>query len=811
MNNNDSKKFQILGNTGFPSQLDSFTNKKTPEWGLGVAKAIESEWFYRYNGNESCKFYTQRGQIEERRLYAKGLQTMSKAKKKLGLNGDISHVNLSDKSISRIPKIVDIVCNGFAQRENSIRAFGMDDISQDNRVSYRRQIEDDMYSKDFLIKAKEELGVDVSSMPIDQLPETKEELDLHMQLEYKQSIEMSAELAIETVFEENKYADTVEKRLRADLVIAGVGWIKNRFVKDRGILTEWVDCKNKIQSHTEDPFFQDCFYHGEFKTVLITDVLVDYPWVNDDPEVKAQIESSNSEWFNYHRLNTSDNLKGTTNLLFFTYKTTRERANKIKEKATGEKIVSKADENFKLKEGQTDDFKRVSVVEEVLFEGVYVLGTDILLKWEVSEYMSRPKSNKQKVVEQFIGCAPDRENGYIDSPVARMMSIQDSIDVLELKAQQIIQRILPDGYEIDVDGIAELDLGDGKKYTEQGVLDMFFETGSILTRSYGADGNYNQSKRYISELRTGGSIEKLRALREEKQGYLNDMLEVVGLNKASDASTPDKDSLVGLQKLAALNTNVAIRHILDASLYVKKGTAEAIIYRVQDLLKYSDLKDDFARKIGATAVMDLEFIKDLHLHDFAIFLDLALDDEEKAKLENDLTVEINKGALGVEDKYRIMSIKNLKMAISYLVILKKKRAKIEEERKMREIDAQTKGNIQSAQAAEQAKQQTAQLEAMVKSELQKLVDQGLIQKEVVKGEQDRLTAELTGNKKIEWQYVVNSGQVNKEAIKGENDKEKLLKNATNQSELIDQRLKDKGPIDFEQKENDIEIFNDINE
>ena len=810
MNDRDIPKMEIKGNKGFPSQLDPFSIKNSEEWGLGVARAIESEWFYKQNSGGSCKFYTQKEDIIERRMYAKGLQSMQKYKKQLGTNGDMSYLNLSSKPITLIPKLVNIVSNGMANRDYSVSAFSIDSASTDKKVKYRTRIENDMYSRELLAKAKESLGVDVASMPLDQLPDNESELELHMQMEYKDSIAMSAELAISTVFEENRFEETVERRVQKDLVVAGVAWVKNRFIRDRGIVTEYVDCENKVQSRSEDPYFSDCFYHGEFKEVLISDVLVEYPWINDFPKAKAQLEFSGSSWWNYHNIDNNDRIKGTTNLLFFTYKTTRERASKIKEKSTGERIVSKAIDNFDEKSVSELQFKRTSVVEEVLFEGVFVLGTDILLKWEVSEHMSRPKSNKQKVVDQFIGCAPDREKGYIDSLVARMMPIEDKLNVIELKAEQIIQRIMPDGYEIDIDAISDLDLGDGNVLKVQGVIDMFFETGTILVRNMTSGGEYNQGKRYIQELRNGGSIDKLRALREERVGYMTLMRDVIGLNNASDASSPDKDSLVGLQKLAALNSNTATRHILNASMDITNRTAGAIIYRVADLLKYSDLKEDFIRKVGPTSVEDLEHIKNLHLHDFAIFLELSPDDEEKAKLEADLSKEIDKGALGVEDKYKILGIKNLKYAVQFLTVLKKRRAKIQEEAKMREIEAQTQGNIQSAQAAEQAKQQTAQLEAMVKSELQKMITSGEIEKEITRGEQDRLTADLLSKAKIELQYIINSGQAQK--IQGQEDakKERLLKQGTMTSEENYKKQNNGQPIDFEQKENNLEIFNTNN-
>jgi len=477
----------------------------------------------------------------------------------------------------------------------------------------------------------------------------------------------------------------------------------------------------------------------------------------------------------------------------------------IKEKATGERILSKADETFVLKEGQKDDFKRVSIVEEVLMEGVLVLGTDILLKWEVCENMSRPKSNKQKVIEQYIGVAPNRERGYIDSLVARMITTQDQLNILQLKGEQLIQKIQPDGFIIDPDAIAELDFGNGHKLTAQNVIDMFWQTGSIFARSFGSNGDPMYSKP-ITELKTGSSLEKLQAITVLKAQHIDQLRDLIGLNKVSDASTPDKESLVGVQKLASLNSNIATRHILDGACDITKRTAEAILYRVSDMLKYSDLSEDFARKIGATAVKTLDSIKSLHLHDFAIFLELELDAEDRAKLEIDMSKAIDKGYLQLQDKYKVLKIKNFDLALQYLTILMTKYQAKQQEQKLQDIQANTQSQTQIVQASEQFKQQTLQMQGQMDMQLQQMTNEGLIQKEVVKGEQDRLSLELKLNGEYEIAQLNGNVAMNK-FEQGENRKDDRTRiQATQQSELIDQRAKDKDPKDFEAQSIDNSMF-----
>lgn len=804
----DEKKVNISPIASFPSQSAPFEEKKTEAWGLRLAQSIESQWFYGSNvdgGILASNFNLQRRDFLQRRLYAKGLQSMEKYKEQFKPDGDKSFLNLSTKPITIIPKLVDIVVNGMVDRGYSIRATSIDPIGYKERLAYREQIETENLTKDITIKAKELLGVDVASMPLDQLPETEEEINLHMDLEYKQSIEISQELAIEEVLASNRYNEKIDRFNKRALTVDGVTWTKHRFVPNKGIIIEWVDPANKIQSYTEDPFFSDCFYHGEFKTVPLTEVYTDYQWLNkpENAELKVKIEQSSNGWWDYNLTPRYEQIKGTCNLLYFTYKTTRPRRKTIKTKATGEKVIMKGD--FQWKPNAKSNFEDHFIEEEVLMEGVYVLGTGIILKWEVAENMIRPKSNKQKVIEQYIGIAPNMERGYIDSPVARMIPVEDQLNIIQLKAEQIIQKIMPDGFVIDPDAIAELNMGNGNVLTVQNMVDMFWQTGSIFARSFGSNGDPMYSKP-ITELRMGDSLGKLQALTVQKAQYMDQLRDVIGLNRVSDASTPDKDSLVGVQKLAALNSNIATRHILDGACDVTKRISEAITYRIHDLLKFSELKDDFARKIGATSVKTLESIKDLHLHDFAIYLDLHLDDEQRAKLEQDMTIAIEKGMMSVADKYKVLNVKNFKLALQYMTILIKKYQKQQQEQKLEEFKAQSDANAQSAERAEAARQQTEMIILDGKKQLQQMVNEGLNQKEVIKGEQDRMTKQLEIEGDINIAQLNGMVAMNKFTELEDRKDERTRLQASQQSKLVDQRAKDKDPIDFEQENEIDQVF-----
>jgi len=805
----EESQFKISQNISRPSQIDSFSTKSSREYGMAVGQMIYSEWFYR--GDSRCRFYANRAEFYERRVYANGKVNMEKYYGKLGTNGDVSLLNLSKRSLSTMPKIVDLVVNGMVNRPYSIVAKAIDPTSQEEKRAYKRKIETERNAIPIIEKIQAETGMDVSDIPMDEIPQTKEELDIHMQMDWKPSNCLSNELAIAAVMGENEYNLVVDPQIKRDLVVDGLASNRTRLNPAKGIIIERIDPADMIYSQTKDPYFRDCFYKGHVKTVLLSDIFVEYPELLtvDNADVKKEIEMSSQNWYNMHDyLSKSENLKGTTNLLYYTYKTFRERASKVKKKANGETIIDDADEVFDATiQNKKDKYIRNSVVEEVLFEGVIVLGTNILLKWELSKSMTRPKSNNRKVCEQYNMVAPNFQDGVISSLVSRMIPIEDNRNVTELKAEQIIQGITPDGIAIDIDALAELELGDGKTQTTQQALNMYLQKGSYLYRSSTISGDYNNAQKPFQEIQTGDSINKLKALRAENAFYMSQLTEVVGLNQASDASNPDRDALVGVQKILAYNSNLATRHILNGAGYLVLKAAETTSYAISDILKYyPSLREDLIQKIGANSVEDLDIVRDLHLSDFAIFFELEMDDEERAELNADMSIAVEKGYIGLEDKYKVRNIKVLDLAIQYLTVLVKRRAKEKEAEEANKFRIQADENIRAAQEAEAAKQQTAQMEGQLKLQLQQVTTEGEILKEKERGNQDRLTEEVKGNYKLEVQQLANSGASEKIDRLEEGKKNSLAQQATQQSRIDDQKANGKEPIDFEAEQAGQEVF-----
>jgi hypothetical protein len=784
-------------NSAFPSQVVSDAEKASMEYGLQVSRAIEQEWFDQSRTTQN-RYVSNWNNFHQLRLYARGEQSVQKYKDELAINGDLSYLNLDWKPVPVISKFVDIVVNGMSQKTYDIKAYAQDPESLKNRTSYAESVLRDMYSKDLLSKAKQMLGKDFSASPLPQeeLPETKEELDLHMQLSYKQSIEIAEEEAINNVLDANKW-DLVRRRLNYDLTVLGIACCKTNFNISEGIKTEYVDPAYLVYSYTEDPNFEDIYYVGEVKAVTIPELKKQYPQLTEEELYKIQQMPGNRQyitgWGNYD--------ENTVQVMYFEYKTYMNQVFKIKKGENGlEKSIEKTDE---FNPPENENFEKVSRTIEVLYTGAKILGTQTMLEWKLSENMTRPFADTTKVEMNYVICAPRMYKGRIDSIVNKITGFADMIQLTHLKLQQVMSRVVPDGVFVDVDGLAEVDLGNGTNYNPAEALNMYFQTGSIVGRSLTQDGGANAGKIPIQELTSSSGQAKIASLIQTYQYYLQLIRDVTGLNEARDGSTPDKDSLVGLQKMAANASNTATRHILQASMFLTLRICENISLRIADCLSYPLTAKVLEQSITVYNTKTLEEIKKLNLHDFGIYLELEPDDEEKVMLEQNIQVALQGGGIDLDDAIDIRQIRNLKSANQLLKLRKKKKQKAMQDAQMQNIQAQA-----------QANQQTAQQAALFEVQKQQALTQETVNIERAKSQFDmqRMQMEMQLKQQMmeqKFQYDMQLAQIQSQ-IKAqglqfaEDRKDKRTKiQATQQSELIDQRKNNAMPKDFESEEEDL--------
>ena len=787
----------------FPSQIASDLEKISQEYGLKVAKAIESEWFKRDSGTN--RFYSNSNEFHRLRLYARGEQSIQKYKDELSINGDLSYLNLDWKPVPIIPKFVDIVVNGISERTYDIKAYSQDPYGVSKRTKYMESVLRDMQTKELIQFAKQNFNVDMQENPSEELPDSKEELDLHMQLNYKQAVEIAEEQAINTLLEGNRYEQT-RKRLNYDLTTIGIAAVKNSYNKSEGVTVEYCDPANMIWSYTESPYFDDIYYVGEIKAIHINELKKQFPDLsNEDLENITKQGVQNTGLFNRTVSETNNLDQNTIQVLYFNYKTYANEVYKVKETATGATKIIVKDDNFNppgLDEQLEARYGKLSRSVEVLYEGALVLGTKKLLKWQLAKNMMRPKSDYTKVKMNYNIVAPRMYKGRIESLVSRITGFADMIQLTHLKLQQVMSRIVPDGIYLDADGLAEIDLGNGTNYNPQEALNMFFQTGSILGRSFTSEGDMNPGKIPIQEINSSSGGQKMQTLIQTYNYYLQMIRDATGLNEARDGSMPDKNALVGVQKLAAANSNTATRHILQAGLFLTAETAEALSLRISDILEFSPTRDAFIQAIGAHNVAVLSEMQELHLYDFGIFIELAPDEEEKQLLENNIQVAIAQKLIDLEDAIDLRNIKNIKLANQLLKIRRKKKQERDQLLQERNIQAQAKANAEAQQAASQAEVQKQQALIQIQTALEQTKAQLELQKlqQEVSSKKELMQLEFQLN--MQLKQLENKTVNDKERYKEDRKDERTKIQASQQSELIDQRNNAKPPKNFESTAND---------
>jgi len=782
----------------FPSQTVSDAEKISYDYGLKVGKAIEQEWFN--NDRSSNRYKSNQNNFHNLRLYARGEQSIQKYKDELSINGDLSYLNLDWTPVPIISKFVDIVVNGMSDRMYDVKAYSQDPFGVNKRTEYMESTLKDMEMRAF--DAEMESNYDINTRETEgELPESPEELQLHMQLTYKQSIELAEEQALNVLFEGNNY-ELIKKRFYYDLTVLGIGAVKTSFNTSEGVVIDYVDPANLVYSHTDSPYFDDIYYVGEVKSIPVNELAKQFPHLSESDLEDIMKNKSFNKNNNSTRYSSDNEDNNTIQVLYFNYKTYMNEVYKVKETGSGaDKIIPK-DDSFNPPEDMEGGFGRMIRSIECLYEGAMILGTDKLLKWEMARNMMRPKSDFTKVKMNYAIVAPRIYNGKIDSLVKRITGFADMIQLTHLKLQQVMSRLTPDGVYLDADGLAEIDLGNGTNYNPQEALNMYFQTGSVIGRSFTSEGDMNPGKIPIQEITSGSGGSKMQALIQTYNYYLQMIRDVTGLNEARDGSMPEKNALVGVQKLAAANSNTATRHILQAGLYLTAETCECLSLRISDIIEYSPTKDAFIQAVGIHNAATLEEISELHLYDFGIFIELQPDEEERGLLENNIQMALQQQVIELADAIDLREIKNIKLANQLLKIRRQKKQEKDRQLQMENIQAQTQSNAQAAQAAAQADIQKNQALNAGKVELMQMESQMEAQKmqQEVEMKKELMALEFQYNMQLKGIEV--DGIKDREKQKEDRKDERTKIQASQQSEMIDQRNSGKPPKNFESAGND---------
>lgn len=793
-----------LKGVSFPDPLAPDEEKNKKAYGLSFLKCVEQEWFSNTSaGENSCRFLSRRDDYHRLRLYARGEQPTDHYKKMT--MGDTeeskSYTNYDFRPIQVIPKFVNLIVNQMSERLFDVRAEATDKYSTDLRDQYKKNLENLMASKDMLRDAKSMLNVNMTEEGLDSIPESQEEIDLYMKLKYKPGIEIATEEAIKYTLDLNDFEET-QGRVMHDITTLGVAGVKHHTDSDKGIMVEYCDVADMVYAFPTSRNFENVYYYGEYEKITIGE-LKRISDLNLTDEEWRSLAAASSEWNTKNGLSNTqtyreDDLDGfMVDILNVNFKAQNTRVHKKKynQKSGGYKLTKK-ESTFDKKDPNYKGYDVVKKTYDVWYKGSLVMGTQHLFNYGLCENMVRPKGHLNKTLPNYILYAPEIYQGRSMSLVNRMIPYVDQMQLIHIKLQQLIAKARPNGIRIDVDGLSEVTMGDGNVLTPLEQMKIYDQTGNVLVSSVNAEGNYNYGKDPITELKNG-IVDGVDRLIVAYNHYLNLLRDSIGIAQGADASLPHPDTLVAVQKQAALNSNTATRHILDSVLNITEKTGTALALRIKDIFKYSNLKEAYIQAIGKINVDILKSIENYALHDFGIHIELKPDTEEKQYLEANIANALSKDLITLDDAIDIRNINNIKLANEVLKIRRVKREKEKREHEERMVKVNAEANSQAAEKAAQAK-----MMEMQSANQNKLSE--------INAERDSKLAEIDAEEKAKSRLMEQEFMYNmrlkgievegKKEIERRKDDEKMKrqnKNNTQASQMIDQRTKDKAPINFE--------------
>lgn len=794
-----NEKKKVVSRIGFPDFLASDEEKSTQKYGLSMAKAIESEWFFRSSG-KTCNFYDRRSNYHNLRLYARGEQD-TKIYKDLLNNGEgESYTNYDWRPLQLVPKFVKLVVNQMTERLFEIKAEATDKFSTDLKEAYKTSLENLMMSAPIMKLAKDEMGVDISPPDMEEIPESQEEIDVNMKLKYKPAIEIASEEAIKYTLDLNDY-DEIQSSLIEDITVIGIGALKHNTDPSKGIVIDYVDPANLIYSYPKTRDFKDVFYYGEVKRVTINELKRISSGQLTEEQLK-EIADARANWINYHGESnesggdSSSALENTmVDIMFFNFKSTNTINYKKKYLKNGGYNMTKKESTFGVKEGD-DGYESIKKVIDVWYEGTLVLGTDTVFNYKLCENMVRPEGYLNITSPNYIVYAPEIYQGRTKSLIDRIVPYVDQMQQIHIKLQQLISKSRPNGIYIDVDGLNEIDMGNGNFLTPLEVIKIYDETGNIIGTSTTAEGDYNYGREPIKELKNG-IVDGLDRLINAYNHYLNLLRDAIGIPVGADATMPHPDTLVGVQQQVALNSNTATRHILDSSLNISKRLGRGLSLRLKDIFKYSDLKNVYINAIGKINVHVLEALKKYHLHDLGINIELKPDAQEKQFLEANIQGALAQQSITLDDAIDIRTISNVKLANE---VLKIRRVKREKEKRAHEENIariHSQAQVEATERMAQAKQ----MEIQAKTQADLTTISAKNEAELRKLEFEKQSKLELMEKEFEYNMIIRGmdteSMIEKERLKENRKDERIDRQSSHTSKIAEQKATNSPAINFE--------------
>lgn len=745
------------GPNGFPSPLVAPSIKESDQYGNEYGKSIENQWF---NGKGEQQLYQKkRWDFQEYRAYRMGNQSTDRYKKYVNPSGDSAWVNLDFSPLAIIPKYVDQIKAYIVKRFFNVCATAIDPIASSEKDKERNLIAARMILKEIMQEMGSERGVAKLSKQF--IPEDGEELEIYMSTNYKMAVEIALEQAIEFTFSINQFEEKVFKEVVDDLITLGIAGAKTELHPEKGIVTRYVDPINLVYSYTRSKFFDDIVYAGEVVYMTIAEVRERFN-IDDEKVLKELAEYAQNKWGNgtitdfqnryvgaydrdvqNYRRYPYDSFK--VQMLDFEFITTDKNVYEKKQTRFGSSTFTKKPDNYRSP--QKSKFKRelFSDFSQCVYGGVKVVGKDMIFGYGRKSNQKRKKNSLQTTELSYKIVALNLKENFFTGYVQRMIPFADDMMRAHIKKQIVVAKMRPPGLIINLDVLDRVDLGDGELKPLE-LQDIMEQTGNLYIRTRDFSGDYDPSPPVRDNIANYVNLINQQILAYNHA--LQQLRDVIGFNEISDGSTPDSEQAVGVAQMAVTASNNAISHIADCAYNVVGRVADSVVTFIQDIIEYSpSMKKIYEEAIGKYDVQAISLMDRVPAHLFGINIEVDLSEDEKLELIRDIQIALQAGQIDISDKYKILSMRNIKSAGRYLAMRVRKNIARQQQEKMQSIQAQGQVNAQNQQEKTLGEIKKMEVEYNLKGQFETLQHQnkmkelalqvrGSVSEEVVRGQYD---------------------------------------------------------------------------
>ena len=796
--NNNNKKSRT-----FPDPLALPSEKLQKSYGLKYAKAIEGNW--GKIDDESATYQKRRREFERNRDYANGTQDTTIYKQILNSldpnNGDGTLLNLDWAPVPIVPKFVKIVVNKILSSDPYPNLQAIDPLSSSKKDAKKRKLQAQIRNKD-LYSMMNQSGIKMESDP-SQIPDTLEEAEIFIDTNIKTDAEIAAQVATDMTLQWNDFNDSTFRRCVNDLVTLGMAVVKRQNDPNYGISTEYVDPSDFVHSYTEDPNFKDIVYAGHVKTITIEELkrIAGNEFTEEEFEklakqVAGKFNNDSSVFGRKYHDDKRDRMvygydEYRVQVLDFEFLSVDCMYFEDKENRFGNKNFFFKGESYS--EPKSSVFERQSHKMEngTVYGGKYIVGTDYIYGYGIKTNIPKNIHDISRARLSYSVVATNLRRMMPKSIVGSITGFADQLQLTHLKIQQAVAKAKPDGLIVDIEGLDNVQLGRGGELQPLEIQDIYEQTGVFYYRSKNPEGGFqNPPVRPLDN-----TIRNINELIGLYNHYLRMIRDATGINEAMDGSTPKSEALVGVREQAIAGGNNAIYDVTHSSMMLYKRVVEDVVKCLQILPGDSPLYSIYENAVGATNMGVITSFAELPMYNFGVVVKKQMDDKDRAYLEQNIQIALSQKEIDIEDAIAIRQLRDVDQAERLLVVRRKKRIKQQMEQAQANSQAQAQANIQTAQAASQAKAQEMQIKAQLDMRVEEMKAQLEAQRMQMEHEMRKEVELIRAQATLGFRTEDQEFKQKLEVLKEDRKDERVDKQATKQSKLISQRQGRRGELE----------------